>query len=306
MIKNAPRLMHHKFSIIDDNVISGSYNWTFYANTNYENIIITDEHKVVDNYVDEYNKLQSLADAIKKPYYHLSWLDINEKDFVEKRRDLYRDLRARKEYDKDIIKEKLKKINNAIQNKDIQTLTYLSKLPTSKIKTIQNLLITDYKRYELSLWEENSMGQEITDNDYTEFGRWIFMPTGKNENQKDYIEGGLYFYSDYIEATSSKPLFKLKVFDNELINIIHENSTRIRAIENLLIIDNAKICTYYFPSPLCRKNNNSNCTRKEVKGINLFAIAKTISGNEVEYYDGWIPNIKGMKIQNAFFRNKDF
>ena len=37
------RIMHNKFCVIDDKVITGSYNWTYHANKNRENIIIVDE-----------------------------------------------------------------------------------------------------------------------------------------------------------------------------------------------------------------------------------------------------------------------
>ena len=39
--------MHNKFCIIDDLVITGSYNWTYLANNNSENILMTDEESVV-------------------------------------------------------------------------------------------------------------------------------------------------------------------------------------------------------------------------------------------------------------------
>lgn len=51
--------MHHKFCIIDNKIaISGSYNWTYYAETrNVENIFITDEPSVVNSYREEFNRL---------------------------------------------------------------------------------------------------------------------------------------------------------------------------------------------------------------------------------------------------------
>lgn len=54
--------MHHKFCIIDGKiVISGSYNWTYYAETrNVENIFITDEASVVNSYLVEFNRQNKL------------------------------------------------------------------------------------------------------------------------------------------------------------------------------------------------------------------------------------------------------
>lgn len=51
--------MHHKFCIIDDKiVITGSYNWTYYAETrNIENIIISDNKEVILQYINEFKSL---------------------------------------------------------------------------------------------------------------------------------------------------------------------------------------------------------------------------------------------------------
>lgn len=52
-------LMHHKFCIIDGNVvITGSYNWTIRAQSNIENIsIIKDEKSATDKYLNEFKNL---------------------------------------------------------------------------------------------------------------------------------------------------------------------------------------------------------------------------------------------------------
>ena len=49
--------MHNKFCIIDDLVITGSYNWTYHANNNSENILMTDEESVVNSYRKEFDRL---------------------------------------------------------------------------------------------------------------------------------------------------------------------------------------------------------------------------------------------------------
>ena len=68
--------MHNKFCIIDDLVITGSYNWTYHANKNNENILMTDDENVVDSYIEEFDKLFSDAIAIPQPYEHLKWTDV--------------------------------------------------------------------------------------------------------------------------------------------------------------------------------------------------------------------------------------
>lgn len=51
--------MHHKFCVIDNKiVITGSYNWTYYAETrNIENIVITDDKDTVNQYKEEFTSL---------------------------------------------------------------------------------------------------------------------------------------------------------------------------------------------------------------------------------------------------------
>ncbi|MCF0187140.1 MAG: DUF1669 domain-containing protein [Bacteroidaceae bacterium] len=51
--------MHHKFCVIDNRIaITGSYNWTYYAETrNIENIIITDNAEIVRSYKKEFTSL---------------------------------------------------------------------------------------------------------------------------------------------------------------------------------------------------------------------------------------------------------
>ena len=58
-ITSFPKLMHHKFCIIDNRVlITGSYNWTRGAErNNFENIILTTEKALIDKYVVAYEEL---------------------------------------------------------------------------------------------------------------------------------------------------------------------------------------------------------------------------------------------------------
>lgn len=69
--------MHHKFCIIDNSiVITGSYNWTYYAETrNIENIIITDDKNIIDSYKKEFANLSCKIDATSKSP-RLDWCEI--------------------------------------------------------------------------------------------------------------------------------------------------------------------------------------------------------------------------------------
>ena len=53
-------MVHHKFCIIDnEKVITGSYNWTYYAeNRNWENIVILSNEELVDGYISEFERIK--------------------------------------------------------------------------------------------------------------------------------------------------------------------------------------------------------------------------------------------------------
>lgn len=71
--------MHHKFCIIDTNVIiSGSYNWTYYAETrNLENVIISTDSNTIDSFAKEFSRLSSLF-SVTKNTPRLEWRDIEQ------------------------------------------------------------------------------------------------------------------------------------------------------------------------------------------------------------------------------------
>ena len=58
IVKKDRGILHHKFIVIDEKkVITGSYNWTFYAKTfNYENIVIIKNRKIANEYIKEYKR----------------------------------------------------------------------------------------------------------------------------------------------------------------------------------------------------------------------------------------------------------
>lgn len=59
--------MHHKFCVVDGKiVITGSYNWTYYAETrNIENIVISDDPSLVKSYREEFSSLAKVIDAVQ-------------------------------------------------------------------------------------------------------------------------------------------------------------------------------------------------------------------------------------------------
>lgn len=76
--------MHHKFCIVDGKVaITGSYNWTYYAETrNIENIVITDDMDIVNLYASEFNRLCRLV-SVSSSCLRLSWDDLETRDDVD-------------------------------------------------------------------------------------------------------------------------------------------------------------------------------------------------------------------------------
>ena len=69
--------MHHKFCIVDDRiVITGSYNWTYYAETrNVENIVITDNEEIINLFKSEFLRLKNKL-ALSTTSQRLTWDDI--------------------------------------------------------------------------------------------------------------------------------------------------------------------------------------------------------------------------------------
>ncbi len=75
--------MHHKFCIVDDRIaITGSYNWTYYAETrNLENILITDNKETVNQFIFEFSRLRNSL-ALSSVCQRLSWDDIEAREDV--------------------------------------------------------------------------------------------------------------------------------------------------------------------------------------------------------------------------------
>lgn len=59
-----PHLLHHKFCIIDDKtVINGSYNWTRFSDSNYENImLIKNDEITIQSFNQEFERIIELSD----------------------------------------------------------------------------------------------------------------------------------------------------------------------------------------------------------------------------------------------------
>ena len=78
--------MHHKFCVIDDSLaITGSYNWTYYAETrNVENIVISDNSDIVMLFSAEFQRLQNIL-SVSSSCARLSRDEIEQIDDVDYR-----------------------------------------------------------------------------------------------------------------------------------------------------------------------------------------------------------------------------
>lgn len=85
--------MHNKFCIIDNNkVITGSYNWTYYAEKrNWENIITSDDISIVNQYVNEFEDIKSQLSEVTN-YRQLKLEEIDPISLLNDYDYLYQDL----------------------------------------------------------------------------------------------------------------------------------------------------------------------------------------------------------------------
>ena len=76
--------MHHKFCVIDQKIaVTGSYNWTYYAETrNVENIVITDNMEIVNLFSTEFKRLANLL-SVRSSCIRLSWDDIEAREDID-------------------------------------------------------------------------------------------------------------------------------------------------------------------------------------------------------------------------------
>ena len=58
-----PHLLHHKFVIIDDDLlITGTYNWTRFSGKNYENMVIINDEVIIEQFSNEFDELVEKAE----------------------------------------------------------------------------------------------------------------------------------------------------------------------------------------------------------------------------------------------------
>ena len=292
------RTMHNKFCIIDNMVITGSYNWTYHANKNKENILITDDESIVKSYTDEFEKLFNNGTPISLPYEHLKWTDVKEGDFSELRRNIFRDVMAKNDENCELKRIKLINLDHAFRSGDAKELAKTSSLVTEQhLRTITDVLTSRSQDFTYKLWEENIVGKPFDNVDgHAYVGKWWFIPYGIKEDKyhREYIEGTLKTNASRNEIMAKG--LNLIIYDEQFVIDIKKilcsktlsMTTRKSIPDSMLRIDLAKMFYYKFPTPMFNKSQPrtwKNTMPRTISAINLF----------------WEPKIRGEKIMKEFF-----
>jgi len=304
--------MHNKFCIIDNMVITGSYNWTYHANKNKENILITDDESIVKSYTDEFGKLFSNGTPISLPYEHLKWTDVKEGDFSELRRNIFRDVMAKSDDNCELKRIKLINLDHAYKSGDAGELAKASSLATEQhLRTITDVLTSRSQDFTYRLWEENIVGKPYDNVEgHVNLGKWFYVPFEIKEDKyhQFYVDGSLHVYYSKDDIWSKG--LKLRISDQEFIKVIrlYWNGRDQGDYEDIpskvLIVEDAKMYFYKFPSPMFNKSQPKtwkNAMPRTISAINLLGIAKESDGDDLLFYDGWNPKIRGEKIMKEFF-----
>ncbi len=306
--------MHNKYCIIDNKVITGSYNWTFHANKNSENIIITDEVDVVNNYCEQFDKLLNEEEPLTLPYEHIKWTDIKEGDFTELRRNMFRDVVAQNDVHRELKRIKLINLDHAYKSGNVEELANAALLPIEqRFRTITDVLTSRSQDFCFKLWEENIVGKPFDNVDgHAYIGKWWYVPYSLKEDQyhREYIEGTLNTNACRNDIISKG--LNLNIYDEEYISTFKKIlcgktlslGTSKFLPDSILRIDHAKMFFYQFPSPMFNESQPRtwrNTMPRTISSINLLGIVKDVNGDNIVFYDGWDPQKRGEKIMKKFF-----
>lgn len=307
--KKALGTMHNKFCIIDNMVITGSYNWTYHANKNDENILMTDEESVVNNYRMEFDRLFGSASPIAQPYEHLNWTDVKEGDFSEFRRDIYREVIDKDDIHKEVKKNKLVSIDKAFKSGSSEELNKANSLPTEvHLRTITEVLTSHSQEFSLELWRQSREEHS----DFYQVEKWQYYPDSEiheNKDHREYLKGRLKRINQPLEKG-----LELKIYDSEFISDIKKFwDSKTKIPKDMLQIDLATMYHYHFSTPMY-----SEKSKQSISAIDVFGIIKEIKDNDVVdgddnkvfcnsiyddevFYKGWDPKKRGEMIMNKFF-----
>lgn len=147
------KFLHHKFCIIDGKIlITGSYNWTNYAETrNLENIIITKDSNLIKDYIQCFNDMKNELNQIKE-FAIIKTMQIPENVFVSRIRDLSQEISSLPDsiyqsFNKPFI-ERLEQTNTKIPEESnclMPTKHIFHKPPTERFDKIEVVKVENFK-----------------------------------------------------------------------------------------------------------------------------------------------------------------
>jgi len=199
--------LHHKFCVIDRSItITGSYNWTYYAETrNIENILLSDNSEIANKYLNEFNRLSNII-SITNECPRLSWYDM----------------------------EQVQHIDYEMLNYEIEIISMERKVPANKVFRSNTKVEIVERRFNPKCAQ--GIGIQATnngDNDYMHFiiNKRDKLPITKkidffsNIDLRDGLECKLY-YGDSMKASDNHLLIEKKI--KELTNNSTAETLKIR------------------------------------------------------------------------------
>lgn len=172
--------MHHKFCVVDNSItITGSYNWTYYAERrNIENILITDDETIAQKYKLEFNRIKaSLSYASECP-----------------------------KYDQDAI-EQIEFVDYELLNFEIEKAAEFKKMANRPIyETHTQVKIVEKKRNPISRYDIGVRAESGDDKDYMAviFPCGTKLPCTKEVAFKGYLDERDSICCDLLYGSSSK------------------------------------------------------------------------------------------------------
>lgn len=314
------KIMHNKFCIVDNIVITGSYNWTYFANKNKENIVIIDKPEVVDRYVWQFEDISEASQIIELPYEKVCWENVKQGDFTAFRRHIYNDVSANLQIPQswiDLRKEKLKGLNEAFLANDKKRISDASRLLIKEKQTsLMDALIKSPSKYELSLWEEEH-DSEINKASFTSYyynysersngplGELVMRILSKSNGK---VKGILNYHKSDSNCTYILVGKSIEIKDFDFVKTMEsysnweqtENGAEVLNLNNsdkeLRIIKYVGFYFFQFDKPLWREG-------RKVYGLYVMGISKTNDNGKDYFYEGWNPKERFDKIKNSFFNN---
>lgn len=136
------KFLHHKFCIIDGNIlITGSYNWTNYAEyRNLENIVVSDDLALIEDYKNYFDNIVIDLKPIKE-FNRINQSEIAEREFIERIGDIAQEVYSlpkskfqwvQKQFDDRRI------LAQTVFPKHVNTLNYTKEMSESKDREYKN------------------------------------------------------------------------------------------------------------------------------------------------------------------------